>query len=108
MTPEQARQLVHFLEQAKIRPGLFFPLDESGLQGFLAGIHTAQLAFFGPFPPLSVTDAILQERGWSVPNALGPWLEMKARGYDFSILLDEILTVEIETLRRTYNLSTVS
>src|SRR4051812_10305630 len=90
MTPQQAQQLVHFLEQAKLRPGLFFPLDESGLQGFLAGIYTAQLASFGPSPGSSVTDAILRERGWSLPNALGPWPEMKARGYDFSRILDEI------------------
>jgi hypothetical protein len=53
------------------------------LSSFLAGIATAQLAFFGPTSPSTVTDDILRERGWTHPNALAPWAEMEEHHYDF-------------------------
>ena len=103
MTEEQARQLIALLEQAQRRPGMFFPLNRDGLSGFLAGIHVAQLAFFGPLEPSSITDDILRERGWQT-NPTSLWPDMEARHYDFHTAMYEVLTIEIETLRRLYNI----
>ena len=106
MTEEQARQLIHVLQQARRRPGMFFPYNKSGISGFLAGIYTVKLAFFGPPPPSTVTEDILRERGWHVPNSMGCWPEMEERHYTIEAMIEEVLIVEIETLRRISTIDT--
>ena len=104
MDREQVRQLITLLEQVRRRPGMYFPLDQSGLDGFLGGFHAMQTTFFGTTNNPGLTASILHERGWEANNALAPWPQMEARELDIHQIIAEILTIEIEVLRRMYGI----
>jgi len=104
MDKDSAQKIVDLLVQARRRPEMFFPADYSGISGFLGGIQALQRALFGVAYNETLTTNLLKERGWDTPNSLAPWPEMKDRGLDIHAMIEEVLTIEIEILRRSYNL----
>jgi hypothetical protein len=104
MDREHARQLITLLEHARRRPGMYFPLDRSGISGFLGCFYAIQVACFGADNNPALTSSVLQARGWDPHNALAPWPEMESRGLDIHMMIAEILAIEIEVLRQAYGI----
>jgi hypothetical protein len=104
MDRQYARQLISLLEHVRRRPGMFFPLDQSGLKGFLGGLHAFQKTFLGATDDPTLTAAILRERGWDADSAVAPWPDIDARGFDIHAIIAEVLTIEIEVLRRIHGI----
>jgi hypothetical protein len=103
MSPEQARQLMTLFQHVRRYPGMYFPLDRSGIIGFLSGVYACGLTFLAAERDPEQKATVLQERGWDSNNALAPWPDMEERGFTLEEMIEEVLTIEIEVLHRIYN-----
>ena len=101
MENHRITEIIQVLEKARRRPGMFFPLDKNGVIGFMGGIHAMKMGVFAIDVQPGITEEILRERGWEPNNALAPWPEMEDRGMSIQSMIDEVLIIEIETLRRS-------
>jgi hypothetical protein len=91
-------RLIACLESARTRPTMYFgSLDVDAAKHYLNGVELALLAFVQN--PIETRLQVLADRGWRV-NALGPSVEMIERGMSPAEMIDELLVIEIETIRR--------
>jgi hypothetical protein len=104
MNREQALAIIALLESARLRPGMYFPVEKSGFLGFLGGIQAVCLALFGEQNAPNITSEILRQRGWISENSFAPWPEMEIRGFSIAAMIEEVLYIEIETLKRIHNI----
>lgn len=98
MNKELGLRVLEVLEQAQKRPGLFFPSDVSGFQGFLGAVHSFYWIVLDMEPRDDITSNITEQHGWT-KSALGPWLQMEEKGLSLQEIINEILEMEIEALR---------
>ena len=96
--------LIELLEQVRQRPGLFIgPVNDRAiwyLMCFLSGVH-ATLTALHLLPEIndrSIRDRVIEQRGWK-DNCNGPWVPMQQQGLPIETILDELVQIEIETLR---------
>jgi hypothetical protein len=103
------RQAVQMLERALRRPGMYFgPTNVDAvlhwLNGFNAGCHIAGINI--TYVPGSIFHQIVEERGWEF-QATKPWRQMRERGWTDETIVQELLTIEIETWKRTYQITNI-
>lgn len=96
--PEQVSHLITLLDSMRKRPGMYF--GEVAIEPaihFLNGWHLALSVWLGE--GIAGRRAVEVERGWPV-SGHHPSHHMLERGLTPAEVIDELLDIEIETLRR--------
>jgi hypothetical protein len=75
-----------------------YPLDVASVENFLNGFRSA-CAACGFEIPRKIRWKTIEGRGWK-PVAAGPAPQMKAKGMADDAILDELIEIEMEQLRR--------
>lgn len=92
-------RLMQLLQQVQKQKGMFlFPLSVASLENYLNGFRAASAAC-GIEVPRKLRQQVLESRGWKFAGA-GPVPQMKERGLTEEAMLEELLEIEIEQLRR--------
>src|SRR5262245_521110 len=95
---EQVSDLITLLEHMRLRPGMYFgEVAVEPATHFLNGWHLALSAWLGE--GIAGRRAVEAERGWPV-TAHHPSHHMVERGLTPAEVIDELLVIEIETLRK--------
>jgi hypothetical protein len=97
--PEQIAGLIAGLEKARRYPGVLFrEATVQTVSDTLSGLITGLSAWLGD--SLDTRFNILAERGWPTESAYHPSHFMIERGLTPAEVIDELIVIEIETLRR--------
>ncbi len=101
-----AQYLVGLLEHIRKRPGLYLGSeDPGGFQCLITGMILAfQMVGYAEVLPRNdlFRDTLVQERGWDISsNLVG---QMQARGMSDSEIFNELIDIEVESLRRRVEL----
>ncbi len=92
--------VINLLEKVRSKPMVYIGVDLSRIISFLDGVHAVCQTIgiqcgYGP-----MYEQVMTERGWTY-SPKGPWQEMKERGLSDTDIVDEIINIEIEVLRRS-------
>jgi hypothetical protein len=103
MTPKQAANLIECLEKLGERPGLFLgKIDIDAAELFLSGFMGAvRIALLDDEKYLARWEQVVQNRGWEKPKATGSFAQqMIQKGMSPSEVIQELVAIEVESLRR--------
>lgn len=102
---ETANKIMSLLELVRQRPGMHIgPVNAQSIQSvnaFIAGVYAASALFGFEWDRFnnSSRQEVVVERGWE--NESGNlWYTLQQSGMSFSSIVDEMLMIEIETLKR--------
>jgi hypothetical protein len=99
--PTSADHIIAYLERLRQKPGMYIGSDISRLlphqHGFQAGC-----AIHGFQKDATIYAAVMREHGWHPPAAMALCTYLIEQGHDYSFNGNEVITIEIETWRRTY------
>ena len=104
MEHTQVIAVVQLLEAVRQRPLMYIgDRDPMATVHFLDGIDAACGTFGYKIPryPGTIYEQVVKERGWEF-LAARPHREMSERGLSAEMVTRELLTIEIETWKRTY------
>src|SRR5436305_12608024 len=88
------------LESARSRPAMYFgEVDPDAAMHFLNGLDLSIAAWCNGDDILKTKRNVVEERGWSM-NSMGIDRQAAARGRSAAQIIDELLVIEIELLRR--------
>jgi len=97
MITRQIGRLIECLESARSRPAMYFgAVDVEAAMHFLNGVGLAVKALLGD--NIEIRRQVLITRGWDA-NAMHPSQQMIDRGLTPADAVDEMLVIEIETIR---------
>lgn len=101
MVSDPSSRLIACLESARKRPAMFFgAVAVEPAVHWLHGFETAAMSLLGIRDPhLEVRQAVLESRGWEF-TARHPSSDMIERGLSPGEIIDELLSIEVEILRR--------
>lgn len=92
-------RLIQLLQQVQKQKGMFvFPLDVASMENYLNGFRAASAAC-GFEIPRKLRQQVIESRGWKHAGA-GPVPQMKDKGMAEEAMMDELIEIEIEQLRR--------
>jgi hypothetical protein len=98
MYSKQVDRLIECLENARTRPAMYFgEVDVGAAMHFLNGVGLAIFVWLGE--DHEIRNQVIAARGWH-RNAMHPSGEMIERGLTPAQVIDEMLVIEIETIRR--------
>jgi hypothetical protein len=98
MHVKETTRLIEWLESARIRPAMYFgSVDIDAATHFLHGVELAVTAFLGI--PIETQLQVIADRGWR-PNSIHLSPQMTERGLTTAEVVDELIVIEIETLKR--------
>ena len=93
----EVSRLIECLEHARTRPAMYFgEVAVEPAVHFLNGLQFAETFWLGNL--LETRLAVASERGWP-RTAMHPSQHMVERGFTPAEVIDELLIIEIETLR---------
>lgn len=101
MVSDPTAQLITCLEAARKRPAMYFgAVAVEPAVHWLNGFQAAVYSLLGVRDPhLDVRQAVVESRGWEF-LARHPSSEMSERGLTPGEVIDELLSIEVEILRR--------
>lgn len=99
MVIEKLEQIVSILEFVLKRPHMFAQTADS-LECFLKGMVIATRACLDIEIPYRRRLWVEANRGWK-HTAVGPWNQMRAKGWSEEEIIREMVTIEIEIYKRT-------
>ena len=100
MNSDEAASLIACLEGARKRPAMYFgEVDVEAAVQFLNGFQVAVGALCGFDRGRELREQVVRGRGWRW-SAMHPSHEMLRRGMKPEAVIDELLVIEIEVVRR--------
>ena len=91
--------IIEHLEHVRNRPEMYAgEVSERAFYAYLSGFDAA-CTVLGHARSYDLYLQVCEERGWGM-NALGPQKRMREMGLSEQAIVDELLTIEIETRRR--------
>jgi hypothetical protein len=100
MNSDRMESLIACLESARKRPGMCFgKVDVEAALHFLTGFEVALGPLYGFDQVRELREQVGRERGWSW-TANHPSRAMVRRGMSAESVIDELLVIEIEVVRR--------
>ena len=100
MNSDQAASLMACLEGARHRPAMYFgKVDVEAAVQFLNGFRVAVGAMCGFDRGRELREQVIKGRGWPW-SAQHPSREMVRRGMSPEAVIDELLVIELEVVRR--------
>jgi hypothetical protein len=102
MEADKISKVIVMLEAMRKRPLMYIGVrDVQAAECFLAGLGMGYHIFSGGDLPdfEEVKKRVISERGWEVTNT-PPSKEMRERGMDDEVIVDEVIAMEIEVWRR--------
>ena len=100
---EAITKLMNRLEMVRRRPGMY--MGSATPNAVLAFTSALDIAYetVGIKSDRNLFEPVTLERGWKF-NSLSPMAEMQEKGFTDEQIADEMLLIEIEVWKRTYNL----
>ncbi len=104
MPDSNVASLLEGLENVRSRPGVWMSKSLPLVMVFISRFNIAcrQLGVEAS-PADQAYWAVLSQRGWKVSPA-GPWVEMQEKGLSEEEIVTELLTIQIEALKKRHNL----
>jgi hypothetical protein len=100
MNSDEAESLIACLESTRKRPAMYFgKVEVEAAVQFLNGFQVAVGAMCGFDRGRALREQVLRGRGWPW-SAAHPFHEMLRRGMTPEAVIDELLVIEIEVVRR--------
>jgi hypothetical protein len=94
--PEKLLQLLQRLQQSKEM--FIFPLTLASLENYLSGFRGA-CAACGFEVNRKLRQQVIERHGWKF-SAAGPASQMKEKGMSEEAIMDELIAIEMELLKR--------
>jgi DNA gyrase/topoisomerase IV subunit B len=89
--------IIQLLKRVRQKPGLYMGNDVHAILHFITGVKCT-CSVFGLQRDEAVYKAVVVERGWEY-SAKAPLYQMMEKGMDYSHIINEVLSIEIDTWR---------
>ncbi|MFP4437938.1 MAG: hypothetical protein ACLFVO_11885 [Chloroflexaceae bacterium] len=94
--------IIQLLERVRQKPGMYLGNDVHAILHFMTGVNCT-CSVFGLQRDEAVYKAVVIERGWEY-SAKAPLYQMMEKGMDYSHIVNEFFTIEIDTWKNILEL----